>query len=50
MTEVSIDVMHRGYAKRVSLCLLVLVLTFAALVPGESVETRDFSHLSPTVF
>ena len=39
-----------SYDKLVAICLLLLILTFATLVPGGPIENRDFSHLSPQVF
>lgn len=38
------------YGKIVSACLILLVLTFASLVPGGPIENRNFSALSPLVF
>ena len=38
------------YNKVVSICLLVLVISFAMLVPGGFIETRDFSHLDSKIF
>ncbi len=36
--------------RRAGILLLLLVLSFATLVPGGPIETRDFSHLGGTVF
>jgi len=36
--------------KLVAICLLLLIFSFATLVPGGPIENRDFSHLSPQVF
>ena len=36
--------------RRVAICLLLLIVSFATLVPGGPLENRDFSHLSPQVF
>ncbi len=38
------------YNKVVSICLLALVISFAMLVPGGFIETRDFSHLDAKGF
>lgn len=37
-------------ARRAGILLPVLVVSFATLVPGGPVETRDFSHLGGPVF
>ena len=39
-----------AYRKIVTFCLLALLLSFASLVPGGPIETRDFSHLSPAAY
>ena len=39
-----------AFNKRVAICLLLLIVSFASLVPGGPIENRDFSHLSPQVF
>jgi len=39
-----------SHNKIISICLLVLIATFATLAPGGPIENRDFSHLSPLVF
>ena len=36
--------------QKIAIALLLLIFTFATLVPGGPIETRDFSHLSPVVF
>lgn len=39
-----------GYRNAVITLMLVLLLSFASLVPGGPIENRDFSHLSGWVF
>jgi hypothetical protein len=36
--------------KEVLFCLLVLLLSFASLVPGGPIETRDFSHMDARAY
>ena len=38
------------YRRIVMACLLLLLLSFASLVPGGPIENRDFSHLSGFAF
>jgi hypothetical protein len=37
-------------AQKAALSLVLLIITFATLVPGGPIETRDFSQLDPLVF
>jgi hypothetical protein len=37
-------------SRRLAIALWCLIGSFATLVPGGPIETRDFSHLGPTVF
>jgi hypothetical protein len=37
-------------SRRLAIALWCLIGSFVTLVPGGPIETRDFSHLSPTVF
>ena len=50
---IRVSVQPRRYIsqrKEVLFCLLALLLSFASLVPGGPVETRDFSHMDARAY
>ena len=50
---IRVSVQPRRYIsqrKEVLFCLLALLLSFASLVPGGPIETRDFSHMDARAY